>query len=71
MSSDTEIYVLLGLTALQLLERVFYYAIVWLMSISKSSCVTNVGRGCLEAEAEIEKATDGQISAQLEHVLPK
>jgi len=65
MSSGTEVYVLLGLTAIQLLERVFYYAIVWLMSVSKSSCVTSVGQGCLGAEAEIEKQTEGQISAQL------
>jgi len=69
MSSDTEIYVLLGLTVIQLLERVFYYGIVWLMSVSKSSCVTSVGQGCLDAEAEMEKQTEGQISAQTKKVL--
>jgi len=69
MSSGTEIYVLLGLTVIQLFERLVYYAVVWLMSVSKSSCVTSVGQGCLDAEAEIEKQTDSQISAQTEKVI--
>lgn len=41
--------------ALHLFERFLYYLFVWLNRVSKSSCVGSFGKGCLEAEMEVQR----------------
>jgi len=61
MSVPSEVYVLIGLSLLQLIERIFYYGVTWMMKVSKSKCVATVGKGCLCIDGELERVTEGQI----------
>jgi hypothetical protein len=67
-SSSPVIYVTLGLQFMLLLERLIYWLAIWGLGISKSSCITTICKGCITAEAEVERDTRHELNQIVEGV---
>lgn len=66
-----EIYAILALQAIHLVERALYYLYVWMANVKNSSCISSIGKGCLKAEMEIERDTDQELTQKEEGVIEK
>lgn len=58
MDATSQIYVVLALQVVHLLERLFYWIFMWSMTIKRSKCVTSICSGCLKIKGEVDEDSE-------------